>query len=278
MNLRAHGVRRVTAIAITASVGAVGLLASACTPAPTTKVISGTIQGADGKIVDAMIGFEVRDYAGNHLDLGGGHTGYSVIQRVNHCVPASGATSSQACTYQGKVTQVTGKNWSLRVPSNAATVWIEVYPKDPTPTAWINNYNGYTGPATGVTNKSTYSTSERAQLVIGNGLSGVKIVMPKMCAAGGTTGDLAGHLSGWPLGHTGQINAWSLASNSLPDQGFATGTVDNNGNYRITGLQSGQRYGVIATGPGFSRNRVDYTRATTKDTLVNRCATTTFNF
>ena len=96
--------------------------------------------------------------------------------------------------------------------------------------------------------------------------------------AGGTTGVLAGHISGWPIGHTGSANAWSLAPNTLPDQGFATGSVDASGNYTIPNLESGQRYGIIVSGPGYSKNLVDYTRATTNETLVNRCATTTFNF
>ncbi len=279
MNVSFRGARRATAAAMATSVAVVGLLSSGCTAQNTTgtKVISGTISGADGKIVDVLIGFDVRDYAGNRLNLGGG-PGYSAMQRLNHCVPASGATSSQVCRFNGQITQVTGKHWSLRLPSNAAKVWIEVYPKDPTPTAWLNNYRGYTGVAAGSTDTSTYATVMRRELYVGNGLSGVKVVLPKVCAKGGTTGSLAGHISGWPAGRTGKINAWSLASAALPDQGFATGTVYSNGYYRIDNLQGGQRYGVIASGTGFYRNMVDYRRATSNDTLVGKCQTKNFNF
>ena len=86
-------------------------------------------------------------------------------------------------------TQVTGKTWAIRVPSNAATMWIEVYPKAPTPTAWLNNYRGYTGVAAGSTNTSTYSTTMRRDLRIGSGLSNIQIVLPKSChsATGGGT-------------------------------------------------------------------------------------------
>jgi hypothetical protein len=274
--------KRATATAAAAAIAVVGLVSTGCTAqTPATKVVSGTIQGADGKIVDVLVGFDVRDGAGRRLDLGGG-TGYSAMQRLNHCVPTTGATKSQVCKFNGVATQVTGKNWSIRVPSNAATMWIEVYPKAPTPTAWLNNYRGYTGVAAGSTDTSTYSTSMRRQLNIGGGMSNVKIVLPKSCRSatgGGTTGSLIGHINGWPGGQSGKINAWSLASANLPDQGFATGTVDGNGNYHINGLQSGQRYGVIAGTATRSWNLVDYRRATSNDTLIDHaCQQKVFNF
>ncbi len=279
MRLSLRRGRPTAAAALAACVAAVGLLSAGCTPANTSsKIISGTIQGADGKIVDALIGFEVTDALGHHIDLGGAGTGYSVLERMNHCVPTSGAKTSQQCYAGGKPSQVTTKNWSLKLPSNAAHVWIEVYPKEPSPSAWIAGYNGYTGPSTGRTNVSTYATSERAQLAMGpSGLSNVRIVLPKVCTAGGTTGSISGQIAGWPIGHTGSANAWSLAPNSLPDQGFATGSVDASGHYTINNLQSGQRYGLIIGGPGYSKNLVDYRRATSPDTLVKSCTTTTFN-
>ena len=60
--------------------------------------------------------------------------------------------------------------------------------------------------------------------------------------------------------------------------GFSMGDINSAGNYRIDTLQSGQRYGVIATS-GSAVNLVDYRRSTTNDTLVpSPCSTTTFNF
>jgi hypothetical protein len=254
-------------------VAAVGALATGCGSADGTKVISGTIRGADHKLVDALIGFDVRDAAGNRINLGG--TGYSAMVRVNHCVKASGAFNPQTC----RTGKITGYSWALRVPASAASVFIEAYPKSPTPTDFLVGYRGYTGVAAGTTNTSTYATAYRRSLPIGPaGLGGVSIVLPKTCAAGGTTGSLVGHISGWPRGVVGHINAWSLAPDQ-PTMGFATGTVAGNGTYRINGLQSGQRYGVIAGGGGFSRNLVDYRRATSNDTLIpGRCAVKTFNF
>ena len=275
--------KRACTAALATAIAAAAMVSSACTPqAPAPmKVVSGTISGADGKIVDVLIGFDVRDAAGKRLDLGGG-TGYSAMQRLNHCVAPTGATKSEVCRFNGAITQVTGKTWSIRVPANAATMWIEVYPKAPTPTAWLENYRGYTGVAAGSTNTSTYSTSMRRSLTIGAGLRNISVVLPKVCHAatgGGTTGSLVGHVNGWPAGQTGKVSAWSLASAALPTQGFATGSVDGNGNYRLDGLESGQRYGLIAGSATFSRNVVDYRRATSNDSLIDHaCQQKVFNF
>ena len=55
--------------------------------------------------------------------------------------------------------------------------------------------------------------------------------------------------------------------------------MDGNGNYRINNLQSGQRYGVIAGSATYSRNLVDYRRATSNDTLIDHaCQQKVFNF
>jgi hypothetical protein len=283
MSVSLRVARRATATALATSVAAVALLTSACTPSqvPGTKTISGTIQGADGKIVDVLMGYDVITASGQKLNLGGGNVGYSAIQRLNHCVGTSGATASQRCSFQGVTTQITGKNWSITVPGSAQTVYIEVYPKAPTPTAWLNNYRGYTGVAAGTTNTTTYSTAyDRALPLSATGKTGVKIVLPLVCGkSGGSTGTLTGHIAGWPGGVTGKVNAWSMAPNWLPTQGFATGTVNGSGYYTINGLEAGQRYGLIASGGGFSRNVVNYTNSTTNDTLVpSDCSVKTYNF
>ena len=282
MSVSIRGARRVTATALAASLAGVALITSACAPAQTTgtKVISGTIQGADGNIVDVLVGFDAIDGAGHKLDLGGGRVGYSAIQRLNHCVPTYGATAPQRCSFQGVTTQITGRNWSIRVPASVQTLYIEVYPKAPTPTAWLNNYRGYTGVAAGTTVMTTYSSTYKRAIPVPSSKTGIRIVLPKVCGtSGGTTGSLAGHISGWPAGKTGKVNAWSMASNTLDTQGFATGTVDGNGNYRVDGLQSLQRYGLIASTSGFSRNVVNYYNSTHDATRIPAaCATKIYNF
>ncbi len=131
---------------MTVGLAAAGLLTTGCTPQNTAdKVISGTIMGSDGNIVDVLIGFDVVDAAGNKIYLGGQRSGYSAIERLNHCVPASGAPSSETCAKTG---YVTGYNWSLKVPWNATAVYIEVYPKDPSSSNWYHTPT-YDGPFPG---------------------------------------------------------------------------------------------------------------------------------
>jgi hypothetical protein len=277
MHLSLKRARRAAATAMTVAVAATGVLTAACTPQSAGyKVVSGTVKGADGKIVDVMMGYSVLDAYGNKINLGGVGS-YSSIARLNHCVPASGATKSQKCKRTG---YVTGYNWSILLPPNAARLYIEVYPKDTSSSNWYSTV-GYNGPFAGTTDTSTYGEVWVDNLQVSHSISNVSIVLPKVCGKpGGTTGSIAGHISGWPIGHTGVVNAWSMAANTLPTQGFSSGAaVDGNGNYRIDKLQSGQRYGLIAGGPGFSRNEVNYVNATTSATLIpSACAVKTYNF
>jgi hypothetical protein len=258
MRLSFRGRRTVTA-GMAVAIAAVGVFTGACSPAPTSKTISGTIQGADGNIVNVLMGFAVQDAAGHMLNLGSPGSGYSLIRRINGCVGNAGAATSQVCS---DTHQSTTKNWSLTVPANAVKVFIELYPKAPD----------------GITDVTTYSTSYRPALLLGSSRSNVSLVLPKQCSAGGTTGTLAGHISGWPSGKTGAIHAFSLAADQ-PTMGFATGSIKADGTYTLKGLQSGQRYGLMASGPGYSKNLVDYRRSTSNDTLIaSRCQVKTFNF
>lgn len=275
----ASSLKRATATAMTVALAAGGLLMSACTPQSAGyKVVSGTIKGSDGKMVDVLMGFDAIDGYGRKVDLGGARVGYSEIQRLNHCLPASGSTSTKKCKGTGYTPTY---RWSVLLPPSVTRLYIEVYPKDPTPTYWLNNYRGYTGPAAGTTDVRTYGETYKRDLPVRGSMSNVSIVLPKVCGLpGGTTGSLAGHISGWPFGRVGTVNAWSMAPNTLATQGFATGArVDAFGNYRIDRLQSGQRYGLIAGTVGFSRNVVNLTNSLTNATLIpGACAVKGYNF
>jgi hypothetical protein len=257
---------------MTAALVTSGLLSAACDP-PAPKSISGTLQGADGRYVDAMIGFDVIDGAGNKIEMDHLNNGYSVVQRINHCVVTSGAVASERCAGTGYVTT---KNWSLNLPSNAAKVYIEVYPKAPNSVAWLT-VPGYNGPAVGSTNLTTYARTFRRAIPVNGAVTNVGMVLPKVCGTlGGTTGSLVGHVAG--LG-AGKITAWSMSPDGTRSMGFSMGDINSAGNYRIDTLQSGQRYGVIATSNGRSVNRVDLRRSTSDDTLIaNPCSTKVFNF
>jgi hypothetical protein len=277
MHLSLKRVRRAAATAVTVAVAATGVLTAACTPQSAGyKTVSGTIKGADGKIVDALVGFVVTDAAGNKINLGG-NGAYSVLQRLNHCTASSGSTVSQKCKRTGYVTTT---KWSILLPPNASRLYIEVYPKAPSSSNWYTTV-GYNGPFAGTTDTSTYGETWIDNLQVPHSLSGITLTLPKVCGKpGGTTGSLAGHINGWPIGHTGTINAWSMAPNSTPAKGFASGAIVNaSGNYRIDKLTAGQRYGLIAGGPGFARNAVNYVNATTSATLIPAaCAVKTYNF
>jgi hypothetical protein len=270
VSTRSRRTRRIAFAALIAATATVG--ATAC-GTPSAKSISGTIQGADGRYVDVMIGYDVLDSAGHKIDMGNLKQGYSVIQRMNHCVATNGSATGGVCA--GTNRGIT-KNFSLKLPSNAAKVYIEVYPKAPNSTDWIS-VPGYTGVATGSTNLTTYSRAFRRAIPVTGAVTNVGIVMPKSCGVpGGTTGSLVGHINGMGAG---KINTWSLAPDNTKSLGWGSGTIDSHGNYRIDNLQSGQRYGVIATSGSRSINLVDYRRSTSNDTLIaSPCSTKTFNF
>jgi hypothetical protein len=267
--------RRTITAGMAVAIASVGLFSSACAPAPSTKVISGTIKGADGHVVDVMLGFDVLDARGNKIDLGFIKAGYSSIQRLNYCVPASGETAVRTCPASGQGTghatgpQATTYKWSLRVPSNAVSVYVEAYPKSQSTWYWEPGYRGYTGPTPGNDNLSNYGMSHRRNIQLPTSISGVPIVLPNVCDVGGTTGSLAGHINRWP-GGVGSIYTWSMA-NDQPTLGFGIGVVDANGNYTITGLQSGQTYRVQAQTAGFSRSAISSGN-------VSKCQTKSFNF
>jgi len=254
---------------------------AACGPvSATSKTISGYILGADWDMVDVMLGFDVIDGAGHKIDLGSLKEGYSAIQRINHCAPATGLPSSS----EGKKCPITGRvltyTWSLRLPPSAVYVYIEVYPKNPTSTDFIRSPT-YTGPAPGSTNVGKYGLTYVRQLLVAFGnLCDVWIVLPLQCGQPhGTTGSLYGHLPNWPLGAVGAVHVWSMAPNTLATQGFGLGLVDVNGNYVVNGLQSGQRYGLLAGGPGYSLSAVKQVNAVTDATLVPApCARKLYNF
>jgi hypothetical protein len=285
MRLSLRGSRRAVTAAMAATVAVVGLGTAACSPPNNaTKVISGTIKGVDGNVVDVMLGFDVVDAAGNKLDLGYIKAGYSSIQRLNHCVSNQGASGTGVCpaTYQPSTrihtaAQATTYKWSLRVPANAASVYVEVYPKAPTPNNWVS-FRGYTGPMPGNDDTSKYGMAYRRAIPVPASRSGVQIVLPKTCNAGGNTGSLVGHVNGW-YGGAGSIYTWSMA-NDQATMGFGIGKVDANGNYRIDHLAAGQRYGVQAQNSGgFFRSVVNYRVSTSDDTLIaGRCQTKAYNF
>lgn len=258
-----------------AAVAAVPLLA-ACNPtAPVEKSISGTISGADGRVVDAMLGFDVLDSNRNKIDMGYLRVGYSSIQRLNYCVPVAGsATSGELCPNGSR----TGFTWTLKLPQNASYVYVEAYPKAPSGSDYLNNYRGYTGVAAGSTVLSRYAMAYRPNVLVNGAVRGIDIKLPLACGStGGTTGTLAGHISGWPAGATGEVDAWAYGSTN-PALGFGIGSIDGAGNYTVPALQSGQRYVLVAHNATWSKSFTDTTKLGNTTLLGGPCQTKRFDF
>lgn len=214
-----------------------------------SRTYYGTIQGADGRVVDTMLGFDIQDRYGRKIDSRPGSStwgcpfngGYSTTLRLNETVAATGSTTGT-------------KSWKVVVPVNAAKMYVEAYAKGP----------GHTG-----TNQTRYGHSLRSRMTLP--YSGtIRMALPVVCAAGGTTGGI----HGWATlrGVRTKVDravAWSMAgdNNTLnPILGWNMGTGRTDGYYGIPNLQSGQVYVVRITKNGVTKQF--------PNVRVNRCANT----
>lgn len=215
--------------------------ATACYTA--TRTITGTIQGEDGRFVDAQLGFALarvvgdKKYFVNGLpgsDRYGcyGHSGYGFNLRVNPTVPATGSTTSGT------------KTWSATIPANVNLVTIEVYPRAAGTPSPIDD--------------SRYSGALRFRVPIPYGKP-INITLPRVCAAGGRTGYIAGKATkgGSPV-KLDFVGAWSLAKDNntaTPIQGFRVGSGTDSGSWKIRNLASGQTYTVVWIENGVRQQR-----------------------
>jgi hypothetical protein len=254
------------------------LAATACTPAQQTgpKTLSGVLRGADGKYVDAMIGFDILDAQGRKIKSNGALVtdgGYGALLRMNWCVGAAGSNDASATCGKDKLTT----QWTLQLPPTAVRVYVEAYPKKASSSGWIDNYNGYTGPNPGDNDQSTYGMSYRRSISTLSSVSGVQLTMPKVCGRpGGSTGTLWGYIY---RGNTlwraagGSTNAWSTEADNAPILGMNEGHVDAGaGTYHITNLQGGSHYTIVATVGGVTKQWLDGPRP-----VVNACGSTRFD-
>ncbi|HEY2959283.1 MAG TPA: hypothetical protein VGM21_13920 [Actinomycetota bacterium] len=186
------------------------------------RVISGGVRGSDGRAVNVFIGIDALDRAGHHLQLNGctGGSGYTTHLHLNRTLPPSGGSSGQV-------------TWRVRLPANAATAWIETYPKD----------------THGSTDTSFYGSSMRRKVAIG---PGVNLRLPVVC---GRPGGLTGGVHGYVTLHGQRIKpdraiAWSMYPDTDPSRkilGFGIGAGASNGFYSVYKLARNQRYDVRIT-------------------------------
>lgn len=195
--------------------------ADAACARPNARAISGSVRGSDGQAANVFIGLDVHDSAGKHIQLNGcrGGSGYTTHLHLNRGLPPTGGS--------GQVT------WRVLLPANAASAWIETYPKN----------------STGTTDTRYYGGSMRRKVHIA---PGINLRLPVIC---GQTGGLTGGVHGYVTLHGRRIKpsraiAWSTYPDTDPRYkilGFAIGSGADNGFYSIYKLARNQRYDVRVT-------------------------------
>lgn len=217
-----------------------------------TITVVGVIAGSDGRAVDALLGLDVHDSSGRPLNADGSRRtkpGYGIVLNVNSDLPPEGSPSTAGHT----------TSWSAALPSNAATVFVEAYPRDQTHT----------------TNEARYGHAMRHNVSVHSGTgTRIDVRLPLICASRGTTGTIrgtatrAGH--GWPLT---RVVGWSMDgydARTRPVLGWNVGTAKADGSYVLPNLASGQHYQVWTTA-------ADGTVITKTQIAVQSCATTVSN-
>jgi len=252
----------VSALAVTPS-------ASAACATRTTRSISGVVYGADLRDVNVSIGFDVQSTTGQMINMSDGCVkagGYSTPQQEkNHYVSGEGAPrNSRMYDAQGTYRGMTTHTWSLTgFPSNAASVWIEVYSR------------GYVGSACtqcfGLKDVHKYGYMMRRQVKVGS--TGVVLKLPMTCSySGGTAGAVFGYVKD-AAGHSltpDRAMAWSVAPDSNTTiMGWGSGTL-RLGSYTIPTLASNQKYSVWVTYKGVLQKRTGI--------IVSACHTTPLSF
>jgi hypothetical protein len=197
-----------------------------------TIAVGGTIDGSDGWAVNALIGIDLQDASGQVLHKSGcvrspecPVTSYGVIVNVNRTLPPEGSSDTSTAVI----------DWVAELPSNTASIYIEVYPKN----------------QQGVTTESRYGHAMRHSIRTPTA-DAIDLHLPLICAQQGTTGNVRGQATknGAPIGLKRAI-AWSIDQYNAverPTLGWNVGIPNStDGTYVIPNLASGQRYQVWTT-------------------------------
>lgn len=207
--------------------------------------LTGSLYGADGRAVSALLGFDLRDGEGRTLGASGcvkspscPVDGYAVTKRVNFDLGPTGGDRDDYAV-----------SWRVALPSEAERVYIEVHPQG----------KGYAG-----TDKRRYAASFRRNLLLPYDAT-VNLRLPLVCDPVGGGPDGAGLVYGYayeadrrtrvPLR---RVTAFSMETDNnrpTPVLGTSVGSGDASGAFRVDDLASGvtpgqpggQRYQLIAT-------------------------------
>jgi peptide/nickel transport system substrate-binding protein len=207
-------------------------------PPPGAKVLAGTVDGRDGRALNALVGVHAFAADGRRLDAEGSPAPpglpWTTTVRLNRYLPAEGRDP-----VPGDVTTFT-----VHLPAAAERGTVEVHPLSPA----------------GLTVQTRYA-STRVPFEGGGPWPALALELPLVCdrrraqAAGAEplpggqgTGRISGGLraAGVPvLGSRG--TAWALAPNQEGIWGFAAGSIFSSGAYTTQELAGGTRYELRVT-------------------------------
>ena len=212
--------------------------ATVCSPPVASHFISGTIQGQDGRAINAQVSLNAVDSTGQAVDANGCHSGaYTKTIWVNMGVTGDGSTATTGVT----------RTWSYSgLPANAVAVWIEVYTRTNLPKSCLT--------CDGPSDTHRYGYINRRAIKINT--ANVRLLAPLHCGLGGTTGTIQGYLrdKNGTLVTFDHIYAWSMLNpdGSLPLQGWGIAR-QKVGYYVLDTLASGQTYTVWAAYHGVTQ-------------------------
>jgi ABC-type transport system substrate-binding protein len=232
---------------------------------PGAKVLAGTVDGLDGRALNALIGVHAFDADGGRLDADGSLAPpglpWTTTVRLNRDLPAEGRDP-----VPGDVTTFT-----VHLPAAAERGTVEVHPLSPA----------------GLTVQTRYA-STRVPLEGGGPWPAVALELPLVCDAGRRrpqaagagpepppsgqgTGRISGSLRAASVPVLGSRGtAWALGPNRDGIWGFAAGSIFSGGAYTTQELAGGARYEVRVT--------YNHTTARVVGVGVRACTATTVDF
>lgn len=247
---------RLRALLVAATVFFTGLVVAAPTAqaacaAPSSRWVGGTVKGQDGWDVNVQVSISIETANGVQVGMDGCRTtAYAKYVFVNRLLSAEGAPHSSKTVNTWKFTGL---------PSNAAYVWIENYPRAPG--------NPQCSTCAGPVDMRKYAKSMRRKVPVNRG--DVRLTLPLVCGRGGRTGKIWGHMTNsknQPI-QPDSIYAWSEAPDSPTFlMGWGTGAYAN-GYFSIDKLASDQTYVIWVSKRGYPTKRYYGVR-------VNYCKTT----
>ena len=202
-------------------------------PAPAEPLLTGTIDGTDGRAVNALLGFDWKDAQGRTLHRSGcvqdrdtcSFAGYGTVLRVNPSLPASGTSDTATAT----------TSWSVQPPPGARRLFLEVYPQNERLR----------------TDNARYGHSMRHSVPLPHdGPMALRLPLGR-CDEGGRVGTVRGTATkdGQPF-PLRRVLGWSLEAYhpvTRPVLGWGIGTASEDGTFVLPHLAADQRYQVWVT-------------------------------